>query len=126
MLKENLPTKRVVIAGCRNYNNYIEAEKYIDICLMNLKEKCNIIIVSGGSTGADALGERYAKEKGFEVERYPADWDTFGVSAGPIRNRQMAEVADYVICFWDGNSRGTKSMIDFAEKYDKPIKVKMI
>ena len=29
MFKKELPTKRVVIAGCRNYNNYEEAKEYI-------------------------------------------------------------------------------------------------
>jgi len=38
----------------------------------------------------------------------------------------MAEVSDYVICFWDGKSRGTKSMIEYAKKYNKPHKIKII
>jgi len=33
MFKKKLPTKRVVIAGCRNYYNYTEAKEYIDYCL---------------------------------------------------------------------------------------------
>ena len=28
----------------------------------------------------------------------------------------MAEVADALIAFWDGQSRGTKSMIDLAKR----------
>ncbi len=39
---------------------------------------------------------------------------------------KMAEVGDYVICFWDEKSRGTKSMIEYAKKYGKPIKIKKI
>jgi hypothetical protein len=38
----------------------------------------------------------------------------------------MAEVSDYVICFWDGKSRGTKSMINSAKQLDKPLKIKEI
>lgn len=72
------------------------------------------------------LGERYALENGFEIERYIADWAKYGRSAGPKRNKQMAEVSDYVICFWDGGSKGTKSMIEYAKKYNKPIKIKKI
>ena len=126
MFKKVLPTKRVVIAGCRNYNNYDEAKVYIDFCLSNVRKENDIIIVSGGASGADKMGERYAKENGFEVEQYPADWEKYGRSAGPIRNRQMAEVCDYVICFWDGKSRGTRSMIELAKKYGKPVKIKRI
>lgn len=118
--------KRVVIAGCRDYNNYDEARQYIDFCLSNIRKVHDIIIVSGGASGADAIGERYAKENGFKVEKYPADWEKYGRSAGPRRNKQMAEVSDYVICFWDKKSKGTKSMIECAKKLDKPVKIKII
>lgn len=92
--------KRVVIAGCRDYNNYVEAETYIDFCLSDIRRENNIIIVSGCASGADAIGERYAEENGLKVEKYPANWKRYGRSAGPKRNKQMAEVSDYVICFW--------------------------
>ena len=118
--------KRVVIAGCRDYNNYDEAKAFIDSCISNIRKQNKIIIVSGGARGADALGERYAWENGFEIERHPADWEKHGKSAGPIRNKEMAQIADYVICFWDKRSRGTKSMIDFAKEHNKPIRIKII
>ena len=126
VFKKRLPTKRVVIAGCRNYNNYEYAKIYIDLCLSNIRKENNIVVVSGCASGADAIGERYAKENGFKVEKYPADWNVYGKSAGPIRNKQMAEICDYVICFWDGKSKGTKSMIYYAKEYNKTIKIKMI
>lgn len=118
--------KRVVIAGCRDYTDYKEAKPYIDFCISNIRKGNEIVIVSGGASGADAIGERYAKENGFKVERYPADWNRYGRSAGPRRNQKMAEVCDYVICFWDGESRGTKSMIECAKKCGKPIRIKRI
>lgn len=126
MFKEKLPTKRVVIAGCRDYDDYTEAKAYIDLCLSEIKKKNSIIIVSGCASGADAIGERYADENCIKVEKYPADWKKYGRSAGPIRNRQMAEISDFVICFWDGKSRGTKSMIECAEECGRPIKIKKI
>jgi len=116
--------KRVVIAGCRDYNNYTEAKEYINFCLSKISKEYKIIIVSGGCTGADMLGERYAKENGFAIECYFADWKRYGKSAGPKRNRLMAEKADFVICFWDGHSNGTKSMIDCALQCGKPIRIK--
>ncbi len=118
--------KRVVVAGCRNYNNYHEAKLFIEHCISNIKKEHTLIFVSGGCKGADMLGERFASENNYPVERYPADWKTFGKAAGPIRNRKMAEVGDYIICFWDGQSRGTKSMIDYANDIGKPLKVKNI
>ena len=118
--------KRVVIAGCRDYNNYAEAKEYIDFCLSEIRKENEIVIVSGCASGADAIGERYAKENGFKVEKYPADWKSYGRSAGPIRNKQMAQISDYVICFWNNKSKGTKSMINYALKYNKPVRIKKI
>ena len=118
--------KRVVVAGCRNYNNYTEAKEFIDMCLSRIRKENEIIIISGGAKGADTLGELYAQENGFRIERYIAQWEKYGKRAGPIRNEEMAKNADYVICLWDGKSRGTKSMIECAKKQGKPYKIKMI
>ena len=121
-----MATKKIVIAGCRNYTNYEEAKSFINNCISNVRKDNTIIIISGGCRGADKIGELYAKENGFEVELYTPEWDKYGISAGPKRNKIMAEVSDYVICFWDGKSKGTKSMIDFAKMYDKPLRIKKI
>ncbi len=117
---------KIVIAGCRYYNNYNEAKEYIDFCIREIKKNNTIVILSGGCRGADAIGERYAIENGYEIRKFVADWDKYGKAAGPIRNEQMAIEADYIICFWDYKSRGTKSMIENAKKYSKPYKIKNI
>lgn len=104
--------KRVVIAGCRHYTDYQEAKKYIDFCISEIRSQYNLIFVSGGCKGADLLGEQYARENSLKIERYPAQWEIFGKKAGPKRNKKMAEIGDFIICFWDGKSRGTKSLID--------------
>ncbi len=118
--------KKIVIAGCRDYNNYKEAKEYIDFCISEIKRTNEIVILSGSASGADAIGERYAMENGFAVEKHPADWRKYGRAAGPKRNKEMAEESDYVICFWDGKSKGTKSMIEYAKKSNKPVKIKII
>lgn len=81
-------------------------------------------VVSGGNKnwdwrsqsmiGADYWGEAWAKSKGIGVTRFPAQWDRYGRSAGPRRNRVMAEYADALLAIWDGKSRGTQSMIEEA------------
>ncbi len=118
--------RRVVIAGCRDYTNYEEAREYIDCCISDMRQKHKIIVVSGGAKGADALGERYAKEHGLCVERHPAEWERYGRGAGPKRNREMAQTADMIICFWDEKSKGTKSMIGYAQNLGKRIYIKKI
>lgn len=118
--------KRIVIAGCRNYKDYDEAKEYIDTVIKRIRKEYTLIFVSGGCTGADKLGERYAKENGYKVELYTAQWEKYGKRAGPKRNKLMAQIGDYIICFWDGKSKGTKSMINFSKQLNKPIRIKYI
>lgn len=107
---------KVIIAGGRTFNDYDLMEKSCDYYLQNKLNNCEVIVVSGHASGADSLGERYAQECGLECELHPADWHAHGRAAGPIRNAQMADVANALIAFWDGKSRGTKNMIDTATK----------
>lgn len=118
--------RRIVIARSRNYNNYEEAKRYIDFCISDIKKQYTLVFMSGGCYGTDKIGEKYAFERGYKIERYPAKWEEYGKGAGPRRNRIMAEKCDYVICFWDGESKGTKSMIEYAKIFGKPLKIKII
>ena len=126
MYKREVMIWRVVVAGCRNYTDHEEAIAFLDARLAHIPIDKQIVILSGGADGADSIGEAYAREKGFPVEKYPADWKRYGKRAGPIRNRQMAQACDLVICFWDGQSRGTGSMIQEAKKANKPLVLKRI
>lgn len=103
--------KRILIAGSRDFNNYNLVKEVID----GLQKEIKIsTIISGTARGADSLGEQYANENNISLERYPANWDLYGKTAGYIRNKQMAEVASVLVAFWNG-SKGTKNMIDLAK-----------
>ena len=118
--------KYVLIAGCRYFNDYKIAKKYIDYYISNIREKYKITIISGGALGADSLGERYARENRFKIKRFLPDWEKYGRSAGPRRNKLMVETADYVICFWDGKSTGTRSTVNYTKSAGKPLRIKYI
>ena len=123
--KADLTTKeyRLVIAGSRDFNDYTLLSKAVDKHLGDKVDNAKIIIISGTAPGADQLGERYAKERGYKLECYPADWGHYGKAAGPVRNMNMANVADDVIVFWDGESSGTKNMIETAKAKSIPCTV---
>ena len=103
---------KVIIAGGRDYYNYEQLENRCNHILQH--HLPNVEIVSGTARGADQVGEQYAKKHHLGLKLFPADWDTFGKSAGYRRNTEMAEYADGLIAFWDGKSRGTKHIIDLA------------
>ncbi len=102
---------RVIIAGGREFDDY---PTLAGVCL-----KAPFVIdevVSGCARGADKLGERFANVGNLPLARFPADWTRYGKSAGYKRNEQMAEYATHLIAFWDGQSKGTKHMIDIATR----------
>ncbi len=117
---------RVVIGGCRYFNDYSVFKSYVDFYLSNIKTKGELIILSGHCSGTDLMAERYAYENGYLLEIYPAQWEIYGRFAGPKRNRFMVEKTDFVIAFWDNKSRGTKNLIDISRKLSKPIRIKYI
>ena len=116
----------VVIGGCRDYGNYQEFCNFVDDCLLEKSKKTKIVILSGHCSGTDMMAENYAKEKGYELKIFPARWSKYGTAAGPKRNKEMVEMADEVIAFWDYNSAGTKTLIEYAKKLNRNISIKKI
>jgi hypothetical protein len=107
---------KVVVAGSRDFTDYTLLKRRLDEALRN-KVSEGITVVSGAARGADKLGEMYAKERGYEIDSHPADWEQYGKRAGYIRNEEMAKSADALVAFWDGKSRGTQHMINLAKKH---------
>lgn len=115
---------RVIIAGGRKFDDYDLLEKEMDKLLVNyLFDPGQVEIVSGHAAGADTLGERYAKSRGFGLKLFPADWDNYGYDAGPIRNALMADYGTHCAVFWDGFSKGSHNMINVAKAAGLKIKV---
>jgi len=112
---------RVIVAGGRDFDDYDLLEAKMDYLLQNKTE--SIVVVCGEARGADSLGKRYAKEHGYKIHSFPADWETNGKRAGFIRNVEMAENADALVAFWDGQSKGTKHMIDTAKTHGLEVRI---
>ncbi len=108
---------RVIVCGGRDFNDK-------GLCFSQLERILayydKIEIVSGHAKGADTFGEEYAKTHDLPIAIFKPDWKQYGRGAGPVRNREMLRYAleenPVVIAFWNGSSRGTKNMIDQAEK----------
>jgi len=105
---------KIVVAGSRTFNNYELLKQTLDVYIGNQQ---NVEIVSGTARGADQLGEQYAREKGFTIKRFPADWEKYGKRAGYLRNEEMAKYSSDAVIFWDGISKGTAIMIELCKKY---------
>jgi hypothetical protein len=113
---------RVIIAGGRDFDDYQLLKATMNKLLCNITDE--ITVVCGQAKGADTLGEQYAMEKGYAIDYYPAQWKLYGKRAGYLRNEQMAQNADALAAFWNGESRGTKHMIELAKRYGLKVRVK--
>ena len=106
---------KLIIAGGRNLQVGMGMINTWVWLVENKLDKAVSTLVCGMAAGIDSCGLAWAMNKNIPVERYPADWDKYGRAAGSIRNKQMAEVADALLLFWDGKSRGSANMLKEAE-----------
>lgn len=114
-----------LVVGSRNFSDYALMETKLDRYLSNFSK---IIIVSGGARGADTLAKEYARRKGYGYREFPANWNTYGKSAGYIRNEEMHKYISHarcrgVVAFWDGQSKETAHNFELAKQYNNPIRV---
>ena len=105
---------KVIIAGNRTFNN----KQLLFDTMDNLDIKIDEV-VCGEATGADSIGKEWAIKNEIAVKSFPAEWDKYGRLAGPIRNQDMGNYADYLIAFWDGESVGTKYMFTYMQQIGK-------
>lgn len=115
---------KLIIAGGRDYNDYNFFKEKTAAYISEIQNGEPVQIVSGGANGVDKMGEIFAKENNLDLIVFQADWNKFGRGAGPQRNKQMADYGTHLLSYWNGESRGTKSMISLAEK--KGVKVNVI
>ena len=103
---------KLMIAGSRSIQNF-DLSAYIP-------ENTDLII-TGGAQGVDALAEQYADKHRISKLIIRPQYDVYGKAAPILRNKKMVEIADVVLVIWDGQSVGTKSTIQYAQKLQKEL-----
>ena len=111
---------KVIIAGSRSIDDYSLVVQAMQRCGYNVTE-----VVTGCATGVDRMGEQWARANDIPIKEMPADWNRHGNSAGPQRNRAMAEYADAAVIIWDCESRGTRNMVENMIRRKKPYHLQL-
>ncbi len=104
---------KVAIIGSRSITN-IDLSKY----LSDTDE-----IVSGGAKGVDKIAAAYAKGNGNKLVEFFPEYEKYGRAAPIVRNKKIVEYSNKIIAFWDGKSKGTYSVIKYAQKIGKPCEI---
>jgi len=130
---------KVAIVGGRDFNDIgLLTRKCNKFLALKRSQGYRIQVLCGMAKGADLLGKEYAKRINYEVIEFPANWHDleekpckvrtnnygdYNTLAGMNRNQRMRNAADAIIAFWDGESSGTKEMIDMSKKMDLLVRV---
>jgi len=107
-----MTARRTIIAGSREILNRDAVFDAIASCPWSIS-----VVLCGMARGADSIGEMWANQNKIPVERYPAQWNRHGKSAGPIRNELMAVAAGGeggLVLVWYGDSPGSRHMLGIA------------
>lgn len=108
---------KVIIAGSRQAEYH-----HVGKALFECPFKQEITeVVCGCAKGADTHGRSWADKLKIPVKSFPANWDLYGKSAGPIRNEEMAKYAEALILVWNGRSPGSANMLKTAKIYGLQI-----
>lgn len=114
---------RVIIAGSRD-RRMDGARLWPVLDASPLLAGASAVLSGACSTGADAAGEGWARRRGLELERHPADWSQ-GRGAGPARNARMVARADGLVALLDDANpcRGTRDVIRRARAAGLAVEV---
>ena len=108
---------KVIVCGGRDFN---DREAVFSVMDLLLETHGMFDLIHGACpTGADALADEWARERGVKVVKFPADWSQ-GRKAGPVRNYQMA-VSGAEMCVAFPGGRGTADMVRRAKDFDMTI-----
>lgn len=110
--------QRVLVCGGRDYMDEATLSSILDRA-----HAANpiVLLIHGACEGADMLAEMWAGRAGVKTAPFPADWDAYGKSAGPIRNRKMLDEGrpHLVIAFPGGLD--TRNMVEQAKGANVPV-----
>jgi hypothetical protein len=120
---------RIIVTGSRGWKNIQPILSVLEGYTLLQHDREETVVVCGYDPkgdrpkGVDKLTYQACCILGLEVECHPARWE-LGRGAGFIRNEEMAEAgAGLCLAFWDGESRGTKDMIDRAQIHNIPVTI---
>lgn len=124
---------KVAVVGSRKYTHYPDFEDVLDKILDSLAVKPNngFVIISGGARGVDTMAQQYARTRGYDFVLFkPYHLIDPQVDYNPkyffTRNKQIADNADLVVAFWDGESSGTRHIVEYCQRNRKSyMKVKL-
>lgn len=83
-------------------------------------------IVSGGANGIDTCAAEFAKNNNLKLTVFLPEYERYGRAAPVLRNKKIVDYSDKIIAFWNGSSKGTLSVIKYAQQIGKDCEVVLL
>ena len=126
---------KIAIVGSRHFDDYSLLKRILKAYQQEVTS-----IVSGGAKGADTLAEQWSLEflnqspiiirpnwkdisQANAIIKHDNKGNSYDARAGLRRNELIAQQADLIIAFWDGQSKGTKQIILYGQQIGKEVNV---
>jgi hypothetical protein len=118
---------RLLVCGGRRFDNVAKLWGLLDGIAMRHGIACVIegaqqhALPDGTIVGADYWAHQWALARDYSSERYHADWDGLGRSAGPTRNRRMLEEGRPTHAVATRGGKGTAHMVSLLKEAGVPV-----
>lgn len=113
----------IAIIGSHEFKDIILVDSVVELEIIP-KFRNDLTIISSGAKGVDEYVAKLARQHEIRVIEYKPNFSSgYDINKYHERNDRIIENADRVIAFWDGKSRGTKSVIDKCLQRKKHIEV---
>jgi predicted polyphosphate/ATP-dependent NAD kinase len=111
---------RLLVCGGRRFGSTRSERDLVRVTLDDYLND-NLVIITGGATGADAVAESWARAQQVPLVVVPARWRVLGRAAGPTRNQFMLDWLEpvEVVAFPGGD--GTADMVTRARAAGVPV-----
>jgi hypothetical protein len=109
-------TTTILITGSRDWPDPIYVHREMERAVNSFGAQ-NISFLHGGCPkGVDSFVYNTCLDRAYDQEVVPAEWNKYGKSAGPARNRQMVDVylPNYCLAFIWNNSKGATQCAHYA------------
>lgn len=80
-------------------------------------------IISGGTKGVDTCAREYAQQHNIPLREFLPDYEQYGRAAPIRRNDLIIDNSDMMLVFWDGQSRGTRYVIERCKDLNKSLRL---
>ena len=113
---------KIAVVGSREYKDLAQVTENLFLLQEHLKGRFKVI--TGGARGVDQTAMQWCASNKTEVEVI-APRDPNNKLDYLFRNVEILTKADIILIFWDGKSRGTKFVLDYARHRNKGIRLFM-